>query len=99
MTVYDLRIVNSGGGQPWRGHNREDERHPTLPLWRGTRPSDSTTRVQAYSMLPLKCFASVAGWVQTARHLLRGKYGGSLAPALQAPRSNRKRNQTGRRGG
>jgi hypothetical protein len=30
------------------------------PIWRGIRPSDSTTRVQAYSILPLKMLASVA---------------------------------------
>jgi hypothetical protein len=30
------------------------------PIWRGTRPSHSTTRVQTYSMLPLKNASSVA---------------------------------------
>ena len=47
------------------------------PIWRGTRPSDSTTRVQAYSMLPLKMLRVLPVEHRTARHLLRGKYGGS----------------------
>ena len=38
VTVYDLRIVNARGSQPWCGQNHEDERHPTLPHWRRTRP-------------------------------------------------------------
>jgi hypothetical protein len=45
--MHYLRIVNARGSQPWHGQDHEDECHPTPPIWRGTRPSDSTTRVQA----------------------------------------------------
>ena len=32
--MHDLRIVNARGHQEWNGHNRYDEAHPTLPVWR-----------------------------------------------------------------
>jgi hypothetical protein len=48
--MHDLRIVNARGHQEWNGHDRYDKAHPTLPVWRDSRPNHNTTRVHAYSL-------------------------------------------------
>jgi hypothetical protein len=69
--MHDLRILNARGHQEWNGHDRYDEAHPTLPVWRDSRPDHNTIRVHPYPLRSFMCLLLLArtGLVLFARTL------------------------------